>query len=100
MARLTSNPTPTCFMTRSRMDGRISFEEKNVFMVGSTAFIAVACAAIKSAWNPSQFTWHSSFPCFVASARTHTHTRTTHQIQFGTNQNGQRLRRGSAPRLE
>ena len=75
MARLTSNPTPTCFMTRSRMDGRISFEEKNVFMVGSTAFIAVACAAIKSAWNPSQFTWHSSFPCFVASARTHTHAQ-------------------------
>ena len=49
-------------LTCSRMCGRISFELKNVLIVGSAAFIAVACFAIRSAWNPTQLTWHSSLP--------------------------------------
>ena len=45
-------PTPTCFITFSRMLGRISLLENIVLMVGSTAFIATACRAMRSAWNP------------------------------------------------
>ena len=45
-------PTPTCFITFSRMLGRISLLENIVLMVGSTAFIATACRAMRSAWKP------------------------------------------------